>query len=507
MDINGNSKINLIGISGKLQSGKDLTANIIRYLIQQKRIGEVHTWENWIDWTYQDDLEYKGDWQIKKFAYKVKQILSLLTGITVEAFEKEEVKNGYLGKEWNRWRVDWYKYTPWHWADQRTTYHISLKECLERTGETIQDLEESNHEYSEERITVRQALQMIGTDLFRDKFHPNTWCNALFSEIDKDLNINMGKAKNFSTPILLGNPRSKQEEVEFKCSCGNVFISTQWRVETGHTKSCGCYQKYRVSKSSLKHGDSTTRLMSIYKNMKTRCYNENTDVYKKYGALGITVCDEWLQNYNDFKNWSIWNGYSEELSLDRIDNKGNYSPDNCRWIYIKDQAKNKEVYFNNKLGIRGVSFDKKIGKYVAQIQFEKKKIHIGYFNTPQEASEAYEHKRNKLFDIKSHKNTNNSKNFIITDVRFKEGCQAILDRGGILIRVNRYPKTIIIDNQLRAFDKGCERCLKEWNKEMHSSETALDNYDKFKYIIYNSGTIEELIEKVKEILIKENMLT
>jgi hypothetical protein len=92
-----------------------------------------------------------------------------------------------------------------------------------------------------------------------------------------------------------------------------------------------------------KHGLHGTRIYSIHKNMKARCYNPKRNSYKNYGARGVRVCDEWLgeDGVVNFYNWAMSSGYKEELTLDRKDVNGNYEPSNCRWLTKKEQSNNR----------------------------------------------------------------------------------------------------------------------------------------------------------------------
>lgn len=132
-----------------------------------------------------------------------------------------------------------------------------------------------------------------------------------------------------------------------RCDCGNVVSVSSGHLRYGDTKSCGCYKSEVSSKRKKTHGFSDKELLyNIWMDVKQRCFCKTCKAFPHYGGRGIAVCDEWKNDYMSFRNWSLSNGYSEGLTIDRIDNDGWYAPNNCRWVDMKVQNSNKR---NNRI--------------------------------------------------------------------------------------------------------------------------------------------------------------
>ena len=211
----------------------------------------------------------------------------------------------------------------------------------------------------------------------------------------------MGDKEELSKPILIEDlgmmftTKNSNHKVRFgiyKCGfCGNNFRADTNNIKSGNTKSCGCHNKRRTKEVNTKHGLRSTRLYVIWANIKDRILNSKHKQYNDYGGRGITICEEWKNDFMSFYDWSILNGYEENkgLSIDRIDNDVGYCPENCRWTTKTIQSRNQRIPKNNKSGYKGVSYHKKNNKYVSYITVDKNRVFLGHFLTAVEAGIAY----------------------------------------------------------------------------------------------------------------------
>jgi hypothetical protein len=198
---------------------------------------------------------------------------------------------------------------------------------------------------------------------------------------------------------VVGRDKNNKYIVECICECGNKIITSGTSVKLGKAKSCGCYQKEMARKAKTTHGLVYHPLHTTWMNIKQRCSNENKHDYKWYGGSDIGICEEWKDDFKNFYNWCISNGWKEGLEIDRINNEEWYSPENCQWI---TQQKNKECgkrrFSNyNTTGYTGITKDKKHEKYISAISYNGIKYYLGYFSDINDAVETRINKEIELF--------------------------------------------------------------------------------------------------------------
>ena len=209
------------------------------------------------------------------------------------------------------------------------------------------------------------------------------------------LSIQIGERYGRWTIIKAVPSYKKVRRFQCKCDCGTIRDVNITTIVHGKSKSCGCSNKERAKYLNYKNGLYKTRLHCIWQNMTQRCYNPKREEYSRYGGKGISICEEWHHDFKSFYDWSIDNGYADNLSIDRINGSGNYEPSNCRWATISQQNCNLSsnhlitycgetkpiAVWSRELGFNHKTLEKRIKKWGVerafttpiQVEFQRKR--------------------------------------------------------------------------------------------------------------------------------------
>lgn len=196
----------------------------------------------------------------------------------------------------------------------------------------------------------------------------------------KDINkVHDLTGQKFGLLTVLGLEETNTRKTYWKClcECGNIKTVRSDSLQCGAIKSCGCIKKQqdRINlTANHSHKMSKTRLYHIWQGMKSRCSNPNNPDYQRYGGRGITVCKEWKNSFSEFMKWANKSGYSETLSIDRIDYNGNYEPNNCRWATPKQQSNNRSSNHLVTIGNETMTISQWCEKYGIKLSVIKGKI-------------------------------------------------------------------------------------------------------------------------------------
>ena len=180
--------------------------------------------------------------------------------------------------------------------------------------------------------------------------------------------------------LLYAHPTSRDKKRYLLIECPTCFERRRkiaYDIERGCNTECRSCTKKRTG---VTHGLHKHSLYSVWEGVKQRCANPKEENFKYYGGRGIAVCDEWKNDFKAFFDWAIENGWEDGLTIDRVDSDGNYEPSNCRWTTRMIQMRNtRRIRKNNTSGYKGVTWDKNRKRWMAQITYNYKNIHLGRF--------------------------------------------------------------------------------------------------------------------------------
>lgn len=204
----------------------------------------------------------------------------------------------------------------------------------------------------------------------------------------KPLQLNGIRFSNLVAKEFCGKNKHNQTLWKCLCDCGNTVVRSRNSLKKNRLVSCGCFLKTFLPNINTKHKMSKSPEYRAYRGMLNRCYRKKERNYESYGGRGIVVCDKWKESFVEFLK-DVGQRPSENHSIDRINNDGNYEPGNVKWSTTLEQSLNRRKKRNTSSKYRGVSFYKNKNCWVAKIAINRKKYHLGYFKSEDEAALAY----------------------------------------------------------------------------------------------------------------------
>lgn len=192
--------------------------------------------------------------------------------------------------------------------------------------------------------------------------------------------------EKFSRWTVVGEPfhRGNRQYVAVRCECGTEKTVRLDSLQGGGSRSCGCLSDELLGTRARRHGQHGSRLYKIWQGMCQRCTNPKAPNYRNYGGCGIRVCEQW-HDVTNFIDWALDNGYRDDLTLDRTETNGNYTPDNCRWADASQQSQNRVRFRRSRTGYIGV-YEQTTGRFQAQCIIRGRRVCLGSFDDPRSAA-------------------------------------------------------------------------------------------------------------------------